>query len=605
MICLEHLTIEYDRLILDDATIKLYPGCLSLLQGRSGVGKSTLLYRIGLISEDSSYDYYLDDHKVDLTDNHQRSLICKNLIGYVLQESNLLEQYNVIENLQHASLLNDEAFDGQAILEQVRLDVPLDQDVKTLSGGERQRLAIACALVKKPQILILDEPTNSLDKENERLIFEILSDLASRLGIYVIVASHSKIALDYAQNIYTIEQRQVIAKIQKKNEMKLKYGQLKNFSRKFFKYYQKHFTKYYRVQGWLIKIILGISAISMFLVAAIIDNKLNQNLSNINTLSNNQLVVSDHKDNLYLDHDHLTSTSITLAKLQAIDDIEAVYPLYSLKSSIGGETCPIVPIYPENNLNGQVVQTFNKTSKPQLYLNLNTQKLLSANIIDHQLNGVIFNDDKEYLFEYGISALINNNSICAYLESSNTYIYLDHQQINEMAASLQLTSQPIGYTVFCQSIEQLEEVEKELLKNGYFVNDTFQNKKVLAKLNLQLQQTKLVLILFIEIFSTVMILILINNYLGKRKKEFALLKINGLGNLDLTKLVLFELVIFNLIGFVLPCILSIGVISFSGLTLDLTIIAVILLLQIAAMIICLAVNIIKIKHLYPDLVLRD
>lgn len=601
MIRLEHINIKYDRIILNDASVEIFPGCLSLLQGKSGIGKSTLLYRIGLISEDCSYDYYLDDQKLDLNNQEQRSLICKNLIGYVLQDSNLLEQYNVIENLKHAALLNNNDIDGiEKILELVRLDVPLDQDVKTLSGGERQRLAIACALIKNPSIMILDEPTSSLDQENEKLVFDILRDIAIKLNIYVIVASHSMKAYDFAENIYRIENQQIVTEGLQRNNKTINMSELKKISNQFIRYYIRHFCKYYHNQVRLIKLILAMSAIGMIVTAVVIDNKVDKNISNINNISNNQLFVSDNENNLYLDGPKLQDCKITADEVKKVPDIIAVYPVYDLK--IDGKY-PIVPLYFQNDLAGQIVQN-NKDTDRLLYLNLSSNKELNYNIYNNKLNISLVWKGNEFINDYDITALISNGYHCPFLKSSNTYIYLDQKIIDEITIDLK-NIQPVGYTVFCNDVDELDQIEKNLVDKGYYINSSFQNREILGELSMELQKTKLMLIVFIEVFSTVMILMLLNNYLGKRKKEFALLKVNGVGNRELIRLIIYELLSFNMIGFIIPGIVTITAIFIFKIHLDIMIIVVIMILQLLVLLICLVTNIIKIKKIYPDHVLRS
>lgn len=601
MILIEHLNIKYDRIILNDAKIELYPGCVLLLQGKSGVGKSTLLYRIGLISHDSSFDYYLDNQRIDLNNQKKVALICKNMIGYVLQDSNLLDQYNVIENLKHAALINDkESIDPKEILKLVRLDVPLDQDVHTLSGGERQRLAIACALVKKPSILILDEPTSALDKENEKIIFEILRDIAINLGIYVIVASHSVIAKDYVQNIYIIENQKIIMTKSTKNDLVLNNRELKSISKKFINYYVKHFKKYYRSQVFFINIILCLSAISMVVTSSIIDSKISDNIDNLNIISNNQLVVSDNEDNLYLDNGKKVATKITLANFKEFDTI--IYPLHDLKIYINGKLYPVIPIYPENNLDEHLVQINDNNAKEKIYLNTGSNREFSSIISDNNIRGDIFSGNEIYQLDGKITGLINNNYHCSYLKSTNTYIYLDYSIVEKIVSKYKI--QPIGYTVFCDDINELDKVEKNLNDKGYYVNSSFQDKNILLEMVEELQSTKIVLIIAIELFTMMLILMMINNYFSKRQKEFALLKVNGLSNNDLIKMTTKEIVGFDLIGFLLPYIMAICLVVILKFSIDIKMLLIIIPLQILMVLVCVLVNTIKIKHIYPDSVLR-
>ena len=102
MLKLKNIHIEYDKVIIEDGEMFIFPSSLTLLKGRSGTGKSTLLYRIGLISQMKNYDYYIDDLYINDLDDNEIALIRKNHIGYVLQDSLLFDHYDVFGNLQHA-----------------------------------------------------------------------------------------------------------------------------------------------------------------------------------------------------------------------------------------------------------------------------------------------------------------------------------------------------------------------------------------------------------------------------------------------------------------------------------------------------------------------
>ena len=146
MLKLENINISFKNPILKNASIILYPG-VSLIVGKSGIGKTTLLYHIALISSKKDYNYFLDNYKINLNNDKELSLFKRAQIGYVLQESNLFEQYTVRENLNHSALLTQKNKNIDELMSLVNLDVDPDQPLDSLSGGERQRLAIACALI--------------------------------------------------------------------------------------------------------------------------------------------------------------------------------------------------------------------------------------------------------------------------------------------------------------------------------------------------------------------------------------------------------------------------------------------------------------------------
>ena len=90
--------------------------------------------------------------------------------------------------------------------------------VNQLSGGEQQRVAIARALVNSPDIIVADEPTGNLDKENELMIFNIFKKLVEEENKTVIVVTHNEIMRDFADVIYTIDQGNLKLEIENENE---------------------------------------------------------------------------------------------------------------------------------------------------------------------------------------------------------------------------------------------------------------------------------------------------------------------------------------------------------------------------------------------------
>jgi len=212
MISISNLNISFKEPLLKDVQIGFGKGTLYLIQGESGCGKSALLYRVGLISKQKNYSYFIGNKNIQKLSRSKKSSITQSNIGYLLQDSSLLNNRKVIDNLKMYSAIAGKKQSIQyykGLLRKVNLNISLNQDINRLSGGEKQRLAIACALCKNPDILILDEPTSALDKKNEQLIFQILWELAHKDHKCVIVASHSEIASEYADEVYKINHHKI------------------------------------------------------------------------------------------------------------------------------------------------------------------------------------------------------------------------------------------------------------------------------------------------------------------------------------------------------------------------------------------------------------
>ena len=261
MITLKKLKIEYDRLLLNDTNLIFYRGQVSLISGKSGIGKTSLLYRIGLASTHLDYEMEIDDIQVHTLSEKQISDIRRYQIGFVLQEKDILEHLDVFGNLSYYALMVGKSLtehEAKSLLEQVSLHVPFTQDVMTLSLGERQRLAIACSLVKDPDIMIMDEPTASLDQQNEDLIFQILTNLAHDQNKYVIIASHSLKAMEVADWIYMFQDTQI--KVSKKGKHEeIKCSQKAHSKASFVGTYIKQYLHQYRYMQVMMTFIIELT----------------------------------------------------------------------------------------------------------------------------------------------------------------------------------------------------------------------------------------------------------------------------------------------------------------------------------------------------------
>jgi putative ABC transport system ATP-binding protein len=176
---------------LRNVDFDLHAGELVVLLGPSGSGKSTLLNILGGLDRPSrgrvSY------REEDLTDADEAALTRyrRAHVGFVFQFYNLIPSLTARENVALVADIARNPMTPEQALERVGLEQRLDHFPSQLSGGEQQRIAIARAIVKRPEILLCDEPTGALDAETGRLVLEVIDRLNRDLGTATAVVTHN------------------------------------------------------------------------------------------------------------------------------------------------------------------------------------------------------------------------------------------------------------------------------------------------------------------------------------------------------------------------------------------------------------------------------
>jgi putative ABC transport system ATP-binding protein len=213
-IALEDVSYSYgkgalEKQILFDIGTKIEGGEIIILTGPSGSGKTTLLTLIGALRSAQKGSVRVLDN--ELLNASEKALInVRRQIGYIFQSHNLLDSLTIHQNvlmaLQLAGIKGPDAAGRiTAVLERVGLEEHEHKYPGQLSGGQKQRAGIARALVNRPQIVLADEPTASLDKQSGRDVVELIQDLAREDGSAVILVTHDNRILDVADRILHLE----------------------------------------------------------------------------------------------------------------------------------------------------------------------------------------------------------------------------------------------------------------------------------------------------------------------------------------------------------------------------------------------------------------
>ncbi|RLM90408.1 phosphonate ABC transporter ATP-binding protein [Halobellus sp. Atlit-38R] len=182
--------------------------------GPSGAGKSTFIRCINRLTEPSGGSVELDGLEVtDLSGKKLRN--ARRDMGMIFQEFNLVERLTVMENVLSGRLGyvstweafrrkfgGDDVGRAYEVLDRVGLEGHEDDRADELSGGQRQRVGIARAILQRPKILLVDEPTSSLDPETSRAVMELLTEIAADDDIPVLINIHEvNLAEEYADRI--------------------------------------------------------------------------------------------------------------------------------------------------------------------------------------------------------------------------------------------------------------------------------------------------------------------------------------------------------------------------------------------------------------------
>jgi len=201
--------------ILKDVAFTLHRGEFLAVVGESGSGKSTLLQILGTLDDPDEGNACLAGEELFTLNQSERARLRNRSIGFVYQSHHLIPELSALENVMLPLLVGGES-KHQAeqvsadLLERLGLKERLSHVPAKLSGGEAQRVAVARALVGKPCLLLVDEPTGNLDEATAQSVFQAMQLLCQQEGTAVVMVTHSMTLAGQVDRVLCLKQGRLI-----------------------------------------------------------------------------------------------------------------------------------------------------------------------------------------------------------------------------------------------------------------------------------------------------------------------------------------------------------------------------------------------------------
>jgi len=191
--------------VLKDINLQIDEGSIITIKGPSGSGKSTLLSIIGTLDNADSGELLING--ISIQENTNIDKLRNKSIGFVFQFHNLISELTLEENVSLPKMIAKEQWDKDEIIELFEyfdLKDRMNSFPNDLSGGEKQRVAVMRAVINNPSIIIADEPTGNLDKENALKMMSLFQKLNTEKKLTIIIATHDEDVFNIGHKKYQL-----------------------------------------------------------------------------------------------------------------------------------------------------------------------------------------------------------------------------------------------------------------------------------------------------------------------------------------------------------------------------------------------------------------
>lgn len=542
MIEIKNINLQIqDKVLLKNEQLNINEGYIYVISGKSGCGKTTLLYVVSLLSNYSNTIYHWDDQQIDNLSDEKIAMIRKNQIGYILQDLELIsENLTLRDNIKCMFALTNKKDDWTKVNEymhKMNLDGLLDQKIDELSRGQRQRFALVLALIKDAKLIILDEPTSSLDKDNTVKLMEYLQIIAKNYHKMIVIASHDKYVINNCDVLYKIENCHLVLK--KQTLIKESVSTIKDdtkINNDFYKIYNK---SNYKVTKLLMKLIYIIMIIAICIGPVILTMYINEIKQLYDQYASDEIIVVNSDEN--------SPNVFSIEQINMLKEIEHVIDVdyyWQLEGILDfGKNTKDVTIISKKNLDKIAIPSSlaNKMTK-----NMSLSMMLSVENQIYEFKTVI---DDYIIKDYLISENIDNE-----------VIFLPKKLVDKLFLKQNITNSA-SLIVRCDNIDNIEKTMSKItnwLPEATVLSNGTKYKTQLD--NLQNIEQLINLLRIVVVTGMIVIVYIIQTMENRsRMKEITNLRVNGITEKTFYKLCYYEnrfVILATMIGCALGYIMT-------------------------------------------------